>query len=294
MKPSPSPSLSPWVREVSEATFQADVLDASEAVPVVVDFWSPGCAPCRTLGPLLERLTHERQGQVLLAKVNTDHNPRLAEYFGITAIPAIKVIYRGQLVHEFEGLLPEPALRQFFDEIAGPSGEGDPAVLKAQAAEEAAPARAEKLYREMIAREPDKQEARVGLARVLLRLGRLDEIAEVLEPVGTSGELGAEVESIQARAWLLKNAEALPDEKELRQKVAADPANAQARLELGGRLAARGAYDEALGLLYAAAERDFKLAQGKAREVMVKVFYALGSNHPLANDYRSRLARLLY
>src|SRR5262249_52240264 len=149
-----------------------------------------------------------------------DRNPRLAAYFGISAIPAIKVIYRGQLVHEFEGLLPEPALRQFFDEIAGPSEEGDPAVHKARAAEEAAPARAEKLYREMIAKEPEKHEARGGLARVLLRLGRLDEIAEVLEPVGTSGELGAEAEGILARVWLLKNAEALPDEKALRKKAA--------------------------------------------------------------------------
>src|SRR5262249_32609658 len=167
------PASSPWVRDVTEATFEADVLLASDETPVVVDFWSPGCAPCRTLGPILERLTNERQGQVVLAKVNVDDNYQLAAYFQIDASPAIKVIYQRQLVHEFDGLLPEKALREFFDQIVPDSR--DPDLINAQAAEEAAPARAEKMYREQIAQEPDKHEARVGLARVLLRLGRLDE-----------------------------------------------------------------------------------------------------------------------
>jgi putative thioredoxin len=288
MKPSPSP----WVRDVSEATFEADVLQASEEAPVVVDFWSPGCGPCRTLGPMLERLTDERQGKVLLAKINTDDNPRLAAYFHIDAIPAIKVIYKRQLVHEFEGLLPEPALRQFFDQIS--PDDRDPDLVNAQAMEEAAPARAEKLYRALLAKEPDKHEARVGLARVLVRLGRLDEINEVLEPVGTSGDLGAESEGILAKAFLTRNAQGLPDEKALARKVAAEPKNAQARLDLGSVLATKGAFAAALAELYAAADLDFKLAQGKAREVMVKVFYAIGPNHPLANEYRSKLSRLLY
>ena len=286
------PASSPWVHEVSEATFEADVIRASDEAPVLVDFWSPTCPPCRALGPLLERLTNERQGKVLLAKVNVDDNPNLAAYFAIDAIPAVKVIYQRQLVHEFEGLLPEKALRELFDQIAPDAR--DEELLGAQAAEEAAPARAEKLYREQIAQDPDKHEARVGLARVLLRLGRLDEIPEVLEPVGSSGDLGAESEGVLAQVYLLKSARDLPDEKTLRQRVAADPNNAQAPLELGIVLAAKGSYEEALQWLYGAADLDFKLAQGKAREAMVKVFYAIGPNHPLANEYRSNLSRLLY
>src|SRR5688572_5312133 len=137
------PASSPWVKDVTEATFEADVLAASDEAPVVVDFWSPACAPCRTLGPLLERLTNERDGKVTLAKVNTDDNPRLAAYFQIDAIPSVKVIYQRQLVHEFEGLQPEPALREFFNQIVPDSR--DPALVNAQAAEEDAPERAEKL-----------------------------------------------------------------------------------------------------------------------------------------------------
>src|SRR5262245_43226873 len=136
------PASSPWVHEVSAATLEADVIRASDEAPVLVDFWSPTCPPCRALGPLLERLTNERQGKVVLAKVNVDDNPNLAAYFAIDAIPAVKVIYQRQLVHEFEGLLPEKALRGFFDQIVPDNR--DPEIVNAQAAEESSPARADR------------------------------------------------------------------------------------------------------------------------------------------------------
>ncbi len=283
---------SSWIKNVSEATFEADVLLASDDTPIIVDFWSPRCAPCRTLGPILERLTNERQGKVILAKVNTDENPRLAAYFQIAAIPSVKVIFRRQLVHEFEGLQPEAALREFFNQLV--PDERDPELLAAFDAEATSPARAEKLYRAILQRDPEQHEARVGLARTLLRLNKFDDIAEVLEPVGTSGELGTEAQSILAQVNLLKQAAQLPDEQGLRKKLAANPKDAQAHLELGNVLAAKGNTEAALAELLTAAELDYKLASGPAREAMVKVFYAIGPNHPLANEYRSKLARLLY
>jgi putative thioredoxin len=285
MKPTAS---SPWVKDVTEATFESEVILASDQAPVIVDFWSPSCRPCLMLGPLLEKLTHERQGQVLLAKVNVDESPRLAQYFRIDSIPAVKAIYQRQLVHEFTGLIPESALREFFDQIA-PDGR-DPEVAEAEAA---SPEQAEAMFRDMLAQDPEKHEARVGLARVLLQLNRLDEIADLLDPVGTSGDVGTQAESILAQVYLRQQGQGL-DVEALRQRVAAQPNDAQAQLELGTALASRGDYAEALAALYAAAERDFKLASGKAREVMVKVFYAIGSGEALANEYRSKLSRLLY
>src|SRR5262249_18921869 len=111
-------SASPWVKDVDEAEFEQEVIFASDVRPVIIDFWAEWCGPCKRLGPMLERLVHEREGRCLLAKVNTDENQNVARYFGISGIPAIKVIHNRRLVTEFEGLLPEPALRQFLDEIA--------------------------------------------------------------------------------------------------------------------------------------------------------------------------------
>jgi putative thioredoxin len=280
-----------WVRDVTADSFEADVVAPSRERPVLVDFWSPSCGPCRVLGPLLEKLVNERKGQVLLAKVNTDNEQELAAYFRISAVPAVKVIFNGQLVHEFEGLRPEAELRQFLDQLCPPR---DPTLELAQAAEQSAPARAEKLYRQVLAEQPDNDTARLGLARTLLAQDHLDEIDEVLEPASAEGEIGAEVERIKAQVFLSRAAAGLPDESALRQRIAAESKNAQAYLDLGCVLARKGTYPEALAMLLAAAERDFKLASGRAREVMVKVFYILGSNHPLANDYRSKLSRLLY
>jgi putative thioredoxin len=281
-----------WVYDVTEANFQAAVLDASFEKPVVVDFWAPWCGPCRALGPVLERLVEQRRGEVLLGKVNTDEAPALAEYFQLAAIPAVKAFRNGQIVNEFEGVLPEPALVQFLDEISAP--QGDRRLSQARALEARRPAEAERLYRAVLQADPDSAAARVGLARVLLAQERPDEVEEVLAPVGSEGEAGAEAERLLAQLRLSKATQGLPDEKTLRQRIAADPKAAAPRLELGSLLARRGDYAAALEMLLSAGERDAKLAAGKVREAMVQVFYVLGVNHPLANEYRSKLARLLY
>jgi putative thioredoxin len=282
-----------WVFDVTEANFQEQVLDASLERPVLVDFWAPWCGPCQALGPVLERLVNERKGAVLLARVNTDEAPGLADYFQISAIPAIKIFSQGQLVHEFEGVLPEQALYSLLDQLAPGSG-GDPRLRQARSLEARRPAEAERLYRQVVAQDADNAEARVGLARALLAQNKTDEIQEVLAEVPSEGEPGAEAERLKSRLAFAELVKDLPDEKTLRARIAADPGAAGPRYELGALLAARGEYAPALQLLLEAAERDMKLATGKAREVMVKIFYALGANHPLSNEYRSKLARLLY
>jgi putative thioredoxin len=277
----------PWVVDVTEANFQSAVVDASFERPVVVDFWSPQCPPCRVLGPILEKVIGERQGAVILAKVNTDQAYRLANAFQIESIPAIRAVRNGQIVSGFDEALPEKAVRAFLDEIT--QGEAAPAL-----AMEADPAEAERTYRAALAADADDVKARLGLARALLAQDKLDQIEEVLAPVGSTGDEGAEAERIGAELYFRRLAKTLPDEAALRKQAAADPKAAQPLYQLGCRLAAKGDFAGALANLYAAAERDFALAQGKAREAMVKVFYAVGPNHALANEYRTKLARLLY
>lgn len=280
---------SPLVFDVTEADFQERVAEASLKVPVLVDFWSPTCGPCKALGPVLEKLVNERKGKVLLAKVNVDECQELAAYFQISGIPDVKVISQGQMVYEFQGLQPESALRQLLDQLIGSA---DDPVAKARELEDSNPEQAEKIYRKVIAGDADNLEARVGLARVLLALDRVEEIEALLDPVGREGDLGMEAERLKAMLKL-KHSPA-GNEAALRQKVAAEPKNAAARLELGTLLAGNGKYPEALELLLSAGELDLKLASSGVREVMVSIFNALGQNHALSNEYRAKLSQLLY
>jgi len=284
-------SHSPWVFDVTEADFAEKVLAASREHPIVVDFWAPWCQPCRVLGPILERLIDQRQGKVRMAKVNVDEAQRLAQHFEIQSIPAVKAFRNGDIVLEFEGLLPEQHLNAFLDRVSQDSANEAPDDLRAL--EQSDPSAAEKKYREMLAREPESDAARVGLARVLLAQNRTEEVPDLLAAVRAEGKLAEEAQAIAARLELRKLAASLGDEAAARKRLAASD-TAQARLELGTVLAASGQYEAALEMLLSAAERDPKLASTKVREVMVQVFYALGTDHPLANDYRARLARLLY
>jgi putative thioredoxin len=283
---------SAWVFDVSEADFERAVLQASRSKPVLVDFWAPWCGPCRLLGPLLERLVAERQGEVLLAKLNVDEAPTLAGRYAVSSIPAVKAFRDGQVWREFVGLLPEDYLRAFLNEVV-PSA-ADRLAAQAAGLEASDPAAAERLYREAVEKDRNQLTARVGLARVLLAQGMTDEIEALLEPVGSEGEAGAEAERLLARLRLRKLAGEVGDEAAARARLAAEPESARRHFELGCALAVRGDLAGALPELLAAAERDPKLASGPAREAMVQVFYLLGVDHPLANEYRAKLARLLY
>ena len=282
-----------WVFDVDEQDFERLVLQRSHERPVVVDFWAEWCGPCRTLGPMLEKLVNERRGEVLLAKVNVDQSQELAAALGIEKIPAVKAIRDGQIVLEFTGALPEPDLREFINRIL-PS-QADRLVRQAFELEQKDPVKAEALYRQALQQEEEHDAARVGLARVLLAQKKSDEVAALLEPVGSEGPLGEEAQRLKGLLSLHGLSETVSgDEAALRKRLQAEPENAQVRYELGCALAQKGKHEEALEMLLSAGERDMKLATTKVREAMVQVFYAIGPSHPLSDRYRSRLARLLY
>ena len=117
--------MSQFAFDVSLAEFETQVLHPSETVPVVVDFWAPWCEPCKTLKPLLEKLAEEYAGRFLLAMVNADENPELSQHFGVRSIPTVKVLFQGQLVDEFTGVLPEGQIREFLDRFALPAVGGN-------------------------------------------------------------------------------------------------------------------------------------------------------------------------
>jgi putative thioredoxin len=287
-----SETAADWVFDVNEADFEQKVLEQSTVRPVVLDFWATWCPPCRALGPILEKVIVERAGQVVLAKIDVDKNQNLAATFQINGIPAVKAMRNRQLVLQFEGLLPEAGLRAFLDRLM-PS-EVEKELNRAEGLEASDPPAAATAYREILTKDARNDAARVGLARVLLALKQFAEIPGILEPVAVEGILGTEAARLTAQLELAQKTQGLPDETALRQQAAADPKNARPLLELGTQLASRGQYEPALAALLQAAERDPVLAAGPVREAMVQIFYALGSSHPLADEYRTKLARLLY
>ena len=281
-----------WIVHVTDADFDRVVLQASHERPVVVDFWAPWCGPCRALTPILEKVIGEHNGEVVLAKVNVDESPTLAARFQVQGIPLVIGFRGGKPVAEFEGVYPEPSVRQFLEALL--PNAVDKLASQAKALEGSDPARAEPLYRQALEQDRHHEAAALGLARVLLARGKDEEALSVLQELGTTGPTGEEAERLRAAVALRQLAQPLGDEAALRNKVEQEPAGARARYELGVVLAANKKYAAALEMLLSAAERDPKLASTLVREAMVKVFHLIGDRSELANDYRNKLSTLLY
>lgn len=272
--------------------FEARVVKSE--VPVLVDFWAPWCQPCMQMKPILEKLVRERGGKVALAKVNVDAEPRLAAAFQISSIPDILIFRDGRPIDRVQGMIPEKALAQLLDGLL-PSKEENMAEM-ALAREQAGDLDgAETLYREALKGEEFLDQARVGLARILLGRGEKAEVMTLLDNVTGGGPLGDEALALKARAWFAEKVPGPADIEAARAKAASATGKekARARYELGCRLAAAGEYELALEELIEAAEGDQALLTGPAREAMIQVFHALGDAHPVTQDYRSRLMMLL-
>lgn len=282
--------MNEWVMDVDEASFERDVIQRSASVPVIVDFWAEWCGPCRTLGPLLERLAAEQAGRFVVAKVDVDRNPQLAEAFAIRSIPAVKAVLGGRIVDEFVGALPEASLRQFIARLM--PTQADEAVARGLVAESSGDAAtAEASYREALAEDPNHPAARLGLGR-LFEQTRPEEALVELERVLSGTPERVDADRIAARIRL-QGADG-GAEKELLTRVERDPNDLAARLELGKTLAAKGAHEEALQHLLEVVRRDRTFEDDAGRKAMLDVFELLGPRHPLTERYRDTLAQLLF
>jgi len=277
-----------WVIDVGEADFEREVLERSATTPVVVDFWAPWCGPCRTLGPLLERLADEHRGAFVLAKVNVDEAPELSAAFGIRGIPAVKAFKDGRLVAEFTGAQPEPVVRQLLDAVRPTAADrlvDEAAGLPAEAAE----AR----LREALAEEARHPRALLALARLLAARGDLAEAVRLCELVAPSAPLFAEAERFAAEVRTRVDGGGA-DEAALRARLAADPGDLAARLRLGRLLVAQQRWEDGLAELLEVVRRDRDHDDAAARKAMLDVFAVLGAEHPAVERWRDALAKVLF
>lgn len=259
----------PEVVEIGDGDFEAGVLEESKRRPVVVDFWAAWCAPCRQLGPVLEKLAAERGGEFLLAKMDVDANPYTASQFGIRSIPTVIAFEGGAPVDQFLGAMPEQMVRQWLDGIL-PSAADRTAGSSAEAEEAGRLEEAERGYRAVLADDPGNRAARVGLGRILARRGDAEEAGDVLSPLSPDPEADRLLAALRVGGW----GEMPPD---------GDP------LDATRRLAGEGRWTEALdGMLALVREHS------EARQAILDVFAVLGDDDPLTREYRVKLANALF
>jgi putative thioredoxin len=277
--------------DVGDEDFEREVLERSKDVPVVVDFWAPWCAPCRALGPVLERLAIEHAGAFVLAKVNVDEAPAVAQALRVQSIPAVKAFRDGHLALEFVGAQPESAVREFLAAVLPTEADRLAREGESRLAAGDAPG-AEPAFKDALARDARHPGALLGLARVHVGRGDDAEALKLLERVPPGASMARDAERLAAE--LRTRVDATGDEATLRARVRANPDDLDARLQLGRVLAARGKYDEALAELLEVVRRDPHHADAAARKAMLDIFEVLGPRHELTEKSRAQLAQALF
>ncbi len=273
--------------DVTEATFEQEVIARSREIPVVVDFWADWCGPCRVLGPVLERLEAESGGRWVLAKVDVTANPGLANRYGVQGIPAVKAFRGGEVVAEFVGAMPEAAVRRWLggfdpDEADDLVARGDAARADGRNDDAVA------AYRAALEVRADHPDALLGLAELASDPGEARDLLGRLPP-----RLSPEQAARRARIALGLDGNG-GDVASLRARVEAAPDDLDARWELAHALAAAERYDEALGHLLEIVRRDRSYRDDGARKAMLEIFDVVGPRSELADGWRSKLAMVLY
>jgi putative thioredoxin len=279
----------PWIIDGTEQNFDVEVLQRSQEIPVIVDFWAPWCAPCRELGPVLERLATEAGGQFLLVKVDIDQQPGIAQAFGVQSIPHVFALRNGQLADQFMGALPEDQIRQWLARF-----QPSPAELLVQEARKLASedtAEAEAKYRELV---PNEDRIRIELARLLLKQHRNDDAREIITKLEARGFLEPDAGNIKAELDLRAAAAEAGGVAECRAALAASPNDTKLRLKLAEALGAGQQYEEALGLCLSVVQSATGDLRNEARTTMVNLFQLLGPEADLTKTYRRKLATALY
>jgi putative thioredoxin len=281
-------------RDVSQADFEEQVVQASFRHPVVIDFWAPWCAPCKVLKPILEKLAAEYEGKFKLAKVNSDENQEIAARYAVRGIPSVKAMVDGNIVNEFTGALPESSVREWLDRIIPSPAEELRREAQRMVDADDLDGALQKLA-EAARLEPNNEVVRVDSAEILLAQNNADEAQRLLDSLRDPDILkDARVLQLKAQVRLAEMKEEAESEASLAAAIAANENDLEARFRLANVLIAANRAAEGMDQLLEIVRRDRSFRDDIGRKTLLDVFNLLGGQGELVSEYRRKLSGLLH
>ena len=288
------------IKDVNEDTFMTDVIEASQEVPVIVDFWAPWCGPCKTLGPMLEKAVSATNGAVKMVKVNIDDNQAIAGQLRVQSIPTVYAFHNGQPVDGFQGAVPNSEIEAFVARaIQSAGGEVSGGLSEAlNSAEEmlaeGSASDAAQVFSAIIEEDNQNVKAYCGLARAKLALEDIDGAEAVLNGVPAEISDSSDIEAVFAKIALSRQALDAGPLAELEAVVSSDPADSKARFEYSQALYAADNLEEAVAQLLELFRRDPDWNDGAAKVQLFTIFDALEANDPIVLNGRRKLSSMIF
>ncbi|MGZ2255874.1 tetratricopeptide repeat protein [Roseobacter sp. A03A-229] len=298
---SAAPADADLIKDTTEATFMADVVETSQTVPVIVDFWAPWCGPCKTLGPQLEEAVRAAKGAVKMVKVNVDEAQMIAGQLQIQSIPTVYAFFKGQPIDGFQGAVPQSEIKGFIDRVvkaAGGEAPGDTLDEAVAAAEEmlaeGAATDAAQTFAAILGEDANHAGAYGGMVRAHIAMGELDQAEAILN--GAPAEISAapELEAAHAQLELARQAQGAGPLDELKAAVEASPDDHQARFDLALAMHAGGDVESAVAELLELFRRDREWNEGAAKTQLFTIFEALKPNDPVVLNGRRKLSSMIF
>ena len=288
------------VKEVSEATFMQDVVEASKERPVIVDFWAPWCGPCKTLGPQLEEAVKAANGAVTMAKVNVDENQAIAGQMQVQSIPTVFAFSNGQPVDGFQGAVSASEIKAFVDRVVAANGGEvesglDSAVASAeQMLDDGDFEAAIETFSAILEEDANNIKSYIGLIKCQIAVSDLDQAEAILNGIPLEISQSPEIEAVHAQIELAKQARDAGPINELALLVEKNPDDNDARFKLAQALHGAGQVEDAVDQLLELFKRDREWNDGAAKAQLFTIFEALEPNNEIVLNGRRKLSSLIF
>lgn len=274
-------------------SFTTNVLELSQQLPVLVDFWADWCQPCQILVPILTKLAEEYQGEFILAKVNCDEQQELAAQAGVRNLPTVMLFHQGKVVETFTGVKPENEIKELLDKYT----DGDPVQTTIDKALEASQngqtEQALEALKSLNAAYPENYNVHLAIAQIYFETEQLELCQELLNALPNEVKEQAEAKALISKIELSQSLADAPDLSELENQIKADPTNLDLHIQFANVLTAHQRYEEALQVLLFIVQTDRSFNDNAGQQGMLKIFDMLGGQDPIVRKYRGKLFSLL-